>query len=143
MQQHPPDLEAAIAVAEAERALRQPQEALGALDQVLTNPVTDPGILLQAAQQIVALSDYPRLELALDKLTRLVPDSPEPWYDLAALRAIMGKPTESLQTLRQALRLSDARLARDPKARDLGQELRRDPRFSSIRGLPGFKELMK
>src|SRR5581483_7318456 len=67
LQSNPADLEAAVGIAEADRALNNPQGALQALDHILTNPAADPGIILQAAQQLVALSDYPRLEIALDK----------------------------------------------------------------------------
>jgi tetratricopeptide (TPR) repeat protein len=121
--------------------LHQPQLAVRTLDEVLKSPTADANALLQVAQQLAGLNDYPRLEATLDKLTKLVPASPEAWYDLAALRSILGKPTESLQALRQALRLSAERLIRDPKARDLSAEVQPDPRFNPVRSLPEFKTL--
>jgi cytochrome c-type biogenesis protein CcmH/NrfG len=138
---NPANLEAAIGIAEGQRALNQPQPALQALDEVLNSPTADVNILSQAADQLVGLADYARLEVALEKMTRLAPDSPETWYDLAALRSIVGKPSQSLEALRQALKLSAARLAREPKARNLLRELERDPRFKAVRSLPEFREL--
>jgi tetratricopeptide (TPR) repeat protein len=137
----PNNLEAALGIAEAARALHQPQAALQALDLVILSPKADPNIILQAAEQLVALSDYPRLELALDKLTNVAPNSPEAWYDLAALRSILGKTNESLQALRKALDLNRARLATDPKARNILQQLPSDPRFNAVRSLREFQQL--
>lgn len=143
LQSKPGNLDAALGVAQGDRALGDTQGARAALDHILNSSNLDATIILQAAQQLVAMADYPRLESALDKLTKVEPDSPEAWYDLAALRSILGKSTESLEALRRALVLSAARLARDPKARNLSTELQHDPRFSSIRSSPEFKNLAK
>jgi tetratricopeptide (TPR) repeat protein len=140
---NPDNLEAALGVAEGERALNRPQAALQALDRILASPQADPNILLQSAEQLVALSDYRRLELALDKLTKVAPSSAEAWYDLAALRSILGKTNECLEALRQALSLSAARLARDPKARDLVQQIPADPRFNPVRSWSEFQKLVR
>ncbi len=140
---NPEDLEAALGIAEGERALKRPQAALLALDKILASPQADPNILLQSAEQFVALSDYRRLELALDKITKVAPSSAEAWYDLAALRSILGKTNECLEALRQALSLSAARLARDPKARDLLQQLPADPRFNPVRSWSEFQNLTR
>jgi tetratricopeptide (TPR) repeat protein len=140
---NPDNLEAALGVAEGERALKRPQAALQALDRILASPQADPNILLQSAEQLVALSDYRRLELALDKLTKVAPSSPEAWYDLAALRSILGKTNECLEALRQALSLSAARLARDPKARDLLKQIPADPRFNPVRSWSEFQKVAR
>jgi tetratricopeptide (TPR) repeat protein len=140
---NPDNLEAALGVAEGERALKRPQAALQALDTILASPQADPNIILQSAEQLVALADYPRLELALTKLTKVAPSSAEAWYDLAALRSILGKTNECLEALRQALSLSAARLARDPKARDLLQQIPADPRFNAVRPLSEFQTLTR
>ena len=142
-QTNPTDLQAGLGAAEGYRALHQPRLALQALDQVLDSPSTDPNIVLEASQQLVGLGDYPRLERALDKLTRIAPGSPEAWYDLAALRSIRGEAPVALEALRRALQLSAERRLRDPKARDLSQEVRRDPRFNGLRGTPEFNRLVE
>jgi tetratricopeptide (TPR) repeat protein len=121
--------------------LHKPGLAIQTLDEVLHNPNADANAVLQVAQQLAALADYPRLELTLEKLTKLEPGSPEAWYDLAALRSILGKSPEALQTLRQALTLGAERRLRDPKARNLLAEVQQDPRFKAIRALPEFRDL--
>jgi thioredoxin-like negative regulator of GroEL len=141
-QGNPADPETGLALAEGYRAVQKPQLASQTLNQVLQNPSLDPGTILQVAQQFVAITNYPGLEASLDKLTKVAPQSPEAWYDLAALRSILGKPGEALQALRQALQLSAERRLRDPKARDLRAELQQDPRFAALRPLPEFKALV-
>lgn len=140
-QQNPADLEAGLALAEGYRDEKKPQLAAQILDKILEAPNADAGVVLQAAQQLVALNDYPRLERALEKLTKVAPNSPEPWYDLAALKSIMGKQAEALPALRQALKLNSEQRVRDPNARDLLSELQRDPRFGALRALPEFRAL--
>jgi Flp pilus assembly protein TadD len=140
-QNDPSDLEAGIAVAEGYRSLHQTQAAIEVLGKVLNSPSVDAEAVLQVAQQLAALGSYPLLEKSLEKLTTLAPADPEAWYDLAAMRSIFGKSPEALQALRQALKLSTARRARDPKARDLLAELQHDPRFSALRSLPEFQSL--
>ena len=95
------------------------------------------------AQQFAAMSDYPRLESILERLVKLAPESAESWYDLAAMKNILGKPSEALTALRQALKLSAVRIAKDPKAKDLLRELPTDPRFNSLRRNPEFQELAR
>jgi predicted Zn-dependent protease len=141
-QQDPSDLQAGMTLAEGYRQLQKPQLAAQTLDQVLNHAQTEREVL-QVAQQFIALNEYQRLEAALQKLTKIAPGSPEGWYDLAALESILGKQAESLQNLRQALQLGAAQRLRDPKARDLMSELKRDPRFNGLRALPEFKELVE
>jgi tetratricopeptide (TPR) repeat protein len=88
------------------------------------------------------LNNYPKLEAALEKLVKLAPESPEAWYDLAAMKSILGKNQEALTTLGEALRLSRMRLQQDPKARSLLADLQTDQRFSPLRNLPEFKALL-
>jgi len=49
---------------------------------------------------------------------------------------------ESLKDLRTCLDLSAKRLQRDPKARDLLAEVRKDQRFTSLHNLPEFQKLV-
>ena len=88
------------------------------------------------------MGNLPKLEGALEKLTTVIPNQPEPWYDLAALNAVLGKTDESLKDLRTCLDLSAKRLQRDPKARNLLAEVRKDQRFTSLHNLPEFQKLV-
>jgi thioredoxin-like negative regulator of GroEL len=139
--QNPADLETGLALAEGYRAVQKPQQAAQTLDEILNGPKADAAVILRVAQQLVALTDYPRLEIALEKLTEVAPGSAESWYDFAALKSILGKQAEALRALRQALKLNSERHLREPNARDLLSELQHDPRFNALRALPEFKDL--
>ncbi len=86
--------------------------------------------------------NLPKLEDTLAKLTKVIPNQPEPWYDLAALKNLLGKTNEALQDLRTSLDLSTARLKTNASARDLVAEARKDQRFDSLRNLPDFQKLV-
>jgi len=93
------------------------------------------------ATEFAALNDFPHLESSLEKLTRVAPESPEAWYDLAALRAQAGKPKEVIEPLKRAVTLSSQRLRADPKARDLLTEVKKDGRFAATRAMPEFSSI--
>jgi tetratricopeptide (TPR) repeat protein len=137
----PADWLSAIALAEAYRDLHQTDAALRALDGIMKLPTLSSNAAMIAAQQYGAMGDFPRTEAALQKLTQLAPDLPEGWYDLAALRATMGKLQEALPPLRRAFELGAKRQAANPKAPDLIAKARQDPSFASLRNTPEFKQL--
>jgi thioredoxin-like negative regulator of GroEL len=138
---NPSNLDAAIGLAEGYRLVQKPDLAAQTLDQVLSQPQLDAKGALQVAQQYAALLNYPKLEATLEKLVKLAPDEPETWYDLAALKALLNKPSEVIPLLRQAFDLSAKRRQRDPKARDLVAEAQKDPRFTTLRQSPEFKQI--
>jgi thioredoxin-like negative regulator of GroEL len=142
VQVNPQNFEAAATLSEAYRNLQQPTLAVQTLDVVLNSPKIDSNGLLMIAQEYAAMHDYQKLEASLDKLVKQVPNSPEAWYDLAALKATLGKNQEVLDDLRQAFDLSAARLKRDKKARDIVTEARNDPRFAAVRQTPEFSKLI-
>jgi len=139
---NPDDFQASIGLAEADRHLQKPEAAIQALDKVFNNPKVDASSVLSLAQTYAALGNVAKLEAALERLTKVMPESPEAWYDLAVMKSGVGKPTDSLAALRQALDLSAKRLQRDPKARDLLASARKEERFGSVRQLPEFKKLV-
>ena len=98
--------------------------------------------MLSIAQAYAALGNVPKLEATLEKLTKVMPTSPEAWYDLAVLKAGLGKSAEGISALRQALDLSAKRLQHDPKARDLLASARKEDRFAPLRQSPEFKQLV-
>jgi DNA-binding SARP family transcriptional activator len=94
------------------------------------------------ASAYAALGFAPRVESALERLTKVMPDNAEAWYDLSAVKAQIGKPNEALPALKRALELSAERLKRDPKARDLLAAARKEDRFAALRQTPEFKALV-
>jgi len=138
---NPTDFQAAIGLAEGYHHLQKTDAALRTLDQVVRHPQADTNAVLKAAEQYSAMNNYQGLETALDRLTKLSPSKPEFWYDLAALRAVLGRSPEAMPALRQALDLSAKRLDQDSKARDLAAEARQDSRFLSLCQMPEFKLL--
>ena len=122
--------------------MHQPGRAAEVLRAVLNNPKADAKVVLVVAQAFSQMNDIAGLEITLDKLVQLMPDSPEGWYDLAALKVVTGKQTDAFNALGHALELSGKRLARDPKARDLSADVLKDRRFDPIRSTAEFQKLV-
>jgi len=140
--QQPTNFQAAFDLAAAYLSLGQTNRATQLLDNVLDNPAADSSAVLAVAQAYVSMANFPKIETALQKLVKLAPGQPEAWYDLAAMKATLGKNAEALQALRRALELSAARLKQDSKQRDLRTEALRDPRFAALRQNPEFQALL-
>jgi cytochrome c-type biogenesis protein CcmH/NrfG len=135
------NVEAAVILSQAYRALQKNNEALQTLDGVLNAPNPSPTALLLAAQEYAAMHNVEKLESALEKLVKTAPDSAEAWYDLAALKATVNKTQESLNALRHAFELSAKRRRTDPKAMDMIAQAKTDPRFAAVRNLPEYSKL--
>ncbi|HEV2394518.1 MAG TPA: tetratricopeptide repeat protein [Verrucomicrobiae bacterium] len=142
-QTYPTNLQAGIGLAEGYRDLQETGLAAQTLQHILDSTNLDPNTALLLAQQYAASGNYSKLKQTLQKLAKLTPGTPEVWYDLAALKATLGKMAQALPALRQAITLSNQRLKQDPKARDLRAEAAKDPRFAALRDNPQFKELTK
>jgi hypothetical protein len=88
------------------------------------------------------MGNLTKLEVVLQKLAALSPGQPEPYYDLAALKAVLGKTGDALENLRVAMDLNAKRLHSDPRASDLAATNRSDPRFDALRSLPEFQKIV-
>lgn len=133
---HPGDSTNATYLAAAYIQLRQFDQALRVLDGVVTQANLDTGLLLSVAQSYAQLGDAARLEGVLRQITQRMPDSPEGWYDYAAVAATVGKIPEARAALETALRLSDARRLRDPRAKDLRALAATDTRMAPVLSAP-------
>jgi tetratricopeptide (TPR) repeat protein len=122
--------------------MHQTSRVIELFDQAVANPSIPPGDIGMIAQFYAQTGNLPKLEDTLEKLTKVLPNQPEPFYDLAALKTVLGKNNEALQDLRTSLNLSAARLKTNPGARDLLAEARKDQRFDSLRNLPDFQKLV-
>ena len=58
------------------------------------------------------------------------------------MKSQIGKPTEAIPALKQALDLSAKRLQSNPKERDLLAAARKEERFAPLRQMPEFKALV-
>jgi tetratricopeptide (TPR) repeat protein len=122
--------------------LQQTNRVIELFDQTLAVSNITPEAVGEIAQFYAQIGNLVKLESALEKLTTVVPDQPEPWYDLAVLNVVLGKNNESLRNLHTCLDLNTKRLQHDPKARNLLAEARKDRRFDSMRNLPEFQKLI-
>jgi tetratricopeptide (TPR) repeat protein len=132
---------AAFELASAYLQMQRTNEALALLDRILNQPDITVTTLLSVANAYAELQQGERLETALNRLTVVSPESPEAWYDLASVRAILGKSGQSLVALERALQLSSARLARDPAASNLRLNAMTNRSFSVLRTNPEFQRL--
>jgi len=122
--------------------MQQTNRAIELFDRALVNQhitASEAGFI---AQKYVEMGNLTKLEEVLQKIAALVPDQPEPWYDLAALNVVLGKPDQGLQNLRKSLDLSAQRIKGNPAAHDLLAEARKDPRFDSVRNRPEFQKIV-
>ncbi|HTV75823.1 MAG TPA: hypothetical protein VMD57_02405, partial [Candidatus Baltobacteraceae bacterium] len=122
--------------------MQQTNRAVELFDEALTNANISYTDVASIAQIYAHMGYLNKVEIALEKLVAISPDKPEPHYDLAALKAILGQTSAALQDLQTSLELSAQRLKTNPAARDLLAEARKDPRFDSLRALPGFQKIV-
>jgi len=122
---------------------QQTNEAMHLLDDLIGRTNADASTLLSAAQAYAQLLATPKLEVTLQKLAEVVPDSPEAWYDLATVQATMGKAPEALKSLRKSLSLNKQRMAGQAGAKDLRPVAATETRFALLRQSPEFQQLVR
>jgi tetratricopeptide (TPR) repeat protein len=139
---HPTNFQLAFNLAAAYLQSQQTNRTVEILDQVLNHPLADANAILPIAQAFAQLGNLAKLEVTLDKLTKVAPDHAEGWYDVAALKATLGKQSEAIAALRHAWDLSSKRLRIDRNTRNLLAEAIRDQRFNVLRLTPQFQQLI-
>jgi cytochrome c-type biogenesis protein CcmH/NrfG len=132
----------AFALAQAYMSMQDTNNALATLDTLLKQPGLDASAIISIAQAYMQFQQIPRLENALSKLTEINPNSPEAWYDLSGIQAIIGKTSNALISLKRAVTLSDERLKTDKKANNLREAILKDSRFNVLRGNPEFEQII-
>jgi tetratricopeptide (TPR) repeat protein len=124
------------------RATKLFNQSLEMFDEVLANPNITPENLTAMAQIAAMSGNLPKLEIVMEKLVVLKPDGPEEHYDLAALKAVLGKKSEAIANLKKALELNSKRLQTNPSSRDLSTLAAKDSRFNSLKNNPEFQSLL-
>jgi tetratricopeptide (TPR) repeat protein len=122
--------------------MQQNDRAVEMFDRALARPEITLAEAQAVAQYLAQLGNYAKLDTALRKMVSLAPDQPEPRLDLAALESLTGHSTAALADLKLALDLGAKRLAGNPKAHDLVESVRKDPRFDPLRKLPEFQKMV-
>ncbi len=140
---NPDDVRNLVTLGMSYASMGQTNRAIEFLDQALASTnvkYADVGTIASYYSQIGNLA---KLETALAKLAELAPDQPEARYDLAALQAFRGQPSNALVNLKLAMESNARRLKTNPAARDLLAEARRDPRLNScLRTIPEFNTII-
>jgi len=127
------NLESAFNLASSLFNAGRSNEGVAVLDALIDGPNADVRTLVSVAQAFQQLQRVDRMEAALERYTRLTPESPEAWYQLAAVQAVQIKPSSAAGSLRKAFELSDLRRATNAAASDLRAQVAEDPRFDPIR----------
>ncbi len=136
----PENFDLALDLATTHVQLGQAQRGVDVLAQAVQQSTINTTNLLMAAQFFNHLGSQKQLEAALVVLTRKMPESPEGWYDLAAVQAAQQDRTEdSWASLAKALTLDKQRRATNATADNIHKRAVNDPRFTDVRRLPGFK----
>ena len=139
---NPANFQNAFDLAATLASMNDTNRATEILIQTLNHPKTDANVAKVVAQAFAQMNSYPGLELALDRLSQLAPELPESWYDLAALKTILGKNDKALAALTTAIQLADKHALKDPKTRNLRVEALKDPRFGILRTNAQFQKII-
>ena len=138
---NPDDTRAAALLLGGYVELQQTERALAMIQTIISNPKSDAVALACCCQACIKINNADRLEAALQRVTQLDPNAPEPWLDLAATRAVLNRNTEALDALAKAVVTSDNRLKTTPTAPNLTANIRMDSRFAALRSRPEYKAI--
>ncbi|MGA2656972.1 MAG: DUF2723 domain-containing protein [Verrucomicrobiota bacterium] len=139
---NPAGLQAAFDLAGTYLQMQQTGQAVQVLEGIVNSPYAQGQAVLTIAKIFAQWQNWPKLEATLERFVKIEPSNPEAWFDLAALKANLGKSAESLAPLKKALDLSAERLKREPKALNLLEQTRKDARFNALRQTPEFQKLV-
>jgi len=138
----PPSPAFQVVLAEVFQQLNRPDQALQNVDALASNPSTTVPVLTMAASIAAKMGAIAKVETILDRATRLNPDQPESWFDLAGVRSSMNKLPEAIAALSSCLDANARRLQLMPAATDLASNIQSDPRLASLRLTPEYRQLM-
>src|SRR5262249_52519931 len=126
-------------------ALMQSQQTVRAgevLQKIVADPEAGATEMIFVAQMASNLGLLPEVEKALLRLVKLTPDSPEAWFDLAGVQAILNQPTQALASLSESLKRNSQRRIQQPTSPNLFTNALVDEKFNPIRQLPDFQRII-
>jgi len=129
----------ALAQVHQDLAQGETNAAAQILDQVLNLPGADPATLGDVANDYLRLRNFVKSEQAIVRITQLVPDRSDSWYNLATIQAFRGETAQALVSLKKSLDLNAAEVAKEPKTANLREHLFQDPYFAPLRQTPEFQ----
>jgi len=121
---------------------QQFDRAYAMLDNIVNHPRVTMQYLAPVIDAYKQLNNFPKLEIALTRLTQIAPQNPEAWYDLGTVRVSQGKPADAFVAISNAITLSNARRAAEPGANDLLATARDDGNLAALRAMPEFQKLL-
>jgi tetratricopeptide (TPR) repeat protein len=141
VRKNPTNFQLAFNLASTYAQLKQDDRASQILDRVLATPGVNAQVVMVVAEAYKQMNNWGKLEMTLEKLVQLMPEHAEPAYDLAGIKAALGKQPEALKYLKTALELNGQIRKTNASAPDLLAMLKDDARFSLLRTQPEFQKL--
>lgn len=121
--------------------LGRTNEALRLQEEVVNDEGASAEALLVVSSAYMQLGRYADLERALFRLVERKPEDPAALYDLAATQALLRKNSEAVANLKRAVEMERQRPLPAGSKSFLSRS-REDPRFSGIRRLPEYLQLI-
>ncbi len=131
----PTNVDLGFQLASAYFQANRSNDAMAVLEVLLTNSASDTRTLVSLAEAYRVVGQVEKMEQALERYAQKATNSPEAWFDLAAIQSALGKAAQAQSNITLAIKLSDARLALDPKARNLRSLYANDARFEPVRSV--------
>lgn len=132
-------IQQAFATVNHDIAVNETDAAIQVLDQVMSDQGSNPMALMSAAQAYARLNDMAKSEDAVLKLTRVMPTSSEPWYNLAVIEAHRDEIPQAIESLKKSLQLNEDERKTHPQMVNLRQHLFDDATFAELRLRPEFR----
>ena len=139
---NPSDFSNAFLLASKYIAVQQQERALQILDNIVDTPGVPAPAVYSVVQAYVQMQNLPKIASTLTKYVKLAPDQPDAWYNLAKTEAVLGKPSEALEHLAQAMKLNSQLLSKNVGWHDLRPEALKDPSFTALRAMSNYQTIM-
>ena len=139
---NPSDFSNAFLLASKYMAVQQQERALQILDNIVDTPGVPAPAVYSVVQAYVQMQNLPKIASTLTKYVKLAPDQPDAWYNLAKTEAVLGKPSEALEHLAQAMKLNSQLLSKNVGWHDLRPEALKDPSFTALRAMSNYQTIM-